>query len=110
MPEGAVDAPPAQPMSRVLLAAAHKDLIRNLTGAVRAAGLSVASVDLVPLALVRSVGRRVSDNGGGVEAIACEWDETSKAIESLLTRARQAFRVSYEKRSGNDVAFKEKKP
>ena len=59
----------AQPMSRVLLAAAHKDLIRNLTGAVRAAGLSVASVDLVPLALVRSVGRRVSDNGGGVEAI-----------------------------------------
>lgn len=57
------------PMSRVLLAAAHKDLIRNLTGAVRAAGLSVASVDLVPLALVRSVGRRVSDNGGGVEAI-----------------------------------------
>jgi type IV pilus assembly protein PilM len=36
---------------------------------VRAAGLSVAAVDLVPLALVRSVGRRVSDNGGGVEAI-----------------------------------------
>ena len=63
------DGVPAQPMSRVLLAAAHKDLIRNLTGAVRAAGLSVASVDLVPLALVRSVGRRVSDNGGGVEAI-----------------------------------------
>ena len=58
-----------QPMSRVLLAAAHKDLILNLTGAVRAAGLSVAAVDLVPLALVRSVGRRVSDNGGGVEAI-----------------------------------------
>ena len=53
----------------MLLAAAHKDLIRNLTGAVRAAGLSVASVDLVPLALVRSVGRRVSDNGGGVEAV-----------------------------------------
>ena len=30
---------------------------------------SVAAVDLVPLALVRSVGRRVSDNGSGVEAI-----------------------------------------
>jgi type IV pilus assembly protein PilM len=69
VPEATGDAPPAQPMSRVLLAAAHKDLIRNLTGAVRAAGLTVASVDLVPLALVRSVGRRVSDNGGGVEAI-----------------------------------------
>jgi type IV pilus assembly protein PilM len=69
IPEAVGDGPPPQPMSRVLLAAAHKDLIRNLTGAVRAAGLSVASVDLVPLALVRSVGRRVSDNGGGVEAI-----------------------------------------
>ena len=69
MPEATGDGPPPQAMSRVLLAAAHKDLIRNLTGAVRAAGLSVSSVDLVPLALVRSVGRRVSDNGGGVEAI-----------------------------------------
>ncbi|MBK5289914.1 MAG: type IV pilus assembly protein PilM [Acidimicrobiia bacterium] len=69
IPEAVGDGPPPQPMSRVLLAAAHKDLIRNLTGAVRAAGLSVASVDLVPLALVRSVGRRVSDNGGGVEAV-----------------------------------------
>lgn len=69
VPETTADGTAAQPMSRVLLAAAHKDLIRNLTGAVRAAGLSVAGVDLVPLALVRSVGRRVSDNGGGVEAI-----------------------------------------
>lgn len=69
MPEAVGEGPPPQPMSRVLLAAAHKDLIANLTGAVRAAGLSVAAVDLVPLALVRSVGRRVSDNGGGVEAI-----------------------------------------
>ncbi len=69
VPEAVGDGPPPQPMSRVLLAAAHKDLIRNVTGAVRAAGLTVASVDLVPLALVRSVGRRVSDNGGGVEAI-----------------------------------------
>ena len=69
LPEIVGEGPPPQPMSRVLLAAAHRDLIRNLTGAVRAAGLSVASVDLVPLALVRSVGRRVSDNGDGVEAI-----------------------------------------
>jgi type IV pilus assembly protein PilM len=66
--EGA-DGAPAQPMSRVLLAAAHKDLVGNLVGSVRAAGLSVSGVDLVPLALIRSVGRRVSDNGGGVEAI-----------------------------------------
>ena len=68
-PEPTGEGPAAQPMSRVLLAAAHKDLILNLTGAVRAAGLSVSAVDLVPLALVRSVGRRVADNGTGVEAI-----------------------------------------
>lgn len=68
-PEDAGDGPPAQPMSRVLLAAAHKDLVGNLVGSVRAAGLSVSGVDLIPLALVRSVGRRVSDNGAGVEAI-----------------------------------------
>jgi type IV pilus assembly protein PilM len=67
--EPAADGTPAQPMSRVLLAAAHKDLVGNLVGSVRAAGLSVTGVDLVPLALIRSVGRRVSDNGGGVEAI-----------------------------------------
>lgn len=68
-PEPTGDGSPAQPMSRVLLAAAHKDLVGNLVGSVRAAGLSVSGVDLVPLALVRSVGRRVSDNGAGVEAI-----------------------------------------
>ncbi len=69
VPEVTGEGPPPQAMSRVLLAAAHKDLIGKLTGTVRAAGLTVAAVDLVPLALVRSVGRRVSDNGGGVEAI-----------------------------------------
>jgi RNA polymerase sigma-70 factor (ECF subfamily) len=30
-----------------------------------------------------------------VEAIAREWGETAKAIESLLGRAREAFRVAY---------------
>ena len=45
-----------------------------------------------------------------VAQIADEWDETPKAIESLLTRARQAFRAAHEKLSGNDVAFEEHKP
>jgi RNA polymerase sigma-70 factor, ECF subfamily len=31
-----------------------------------------------------------------VEAIARQWNETSKAIESLLTRAREAFRRLYQ--------------
>jgi RNA polymerase sigma-70 factor (ECF subfamily) len=45
-----------------------------------------------------------------VADIAGEWNETPKAIESLLTRARQAFRVAYEKLSGNDVLVQELEP
>ena len=41
-----------------------------------------------------------------VEEIASAWLESPKAIESLLTRARQAFRTAYEKLSGTDIAFK----
>ncbi len=33
-----------------------------------------------------------------VEAIAAAWKETPKAIESLLSRARQAFRAAYQDR------------
>lgn len=54
---------------RVLLAAAHRGLVERAVATVRAAGLRVRAVDLVPLALIRSVGRRVSDNGEGAEAI-----------------------------------------
>jgi type IV pilus assembly protein PilM len=64
-PDGA---PPAQ-MQRILLAAAHKDTVGNLVAAVRAAGLTVNAVDLVPLALIRAIGRRVADEGVGAEAI-----------------------------------------
>jgi hypothetical protein len=42
-----------------------------------------------------------------VNYIAEEWHETPKAIESLLTRARQAFRTAYERLSGTDVSFEE---
>jgi RNA polymerase sigma-70 factor (ECF subfamily) len=35
-----------------------------------------------------------------VEAIAAEWGETPKAVESLLSRARQAFRVAYLEQHG----------
>ena len=31
-----------------------------------------------------------------VQEIASTWDETPKAIESLLTRARQAFRTLFD--------------
>ena len=45
-----------------------------------------------------------------VEQIAADWRETPKAIESVLTRARQAFRVAYEKLAGNDVMIQEGEP
>jgi type IV pilus assembly protein PilM len=67
--EPAADGTPAAPMVRVLLAAAHRDVVAGLVAAVRGAGLSVGAVDLVPLALIRAIGRRVSDNGPGAEAI-----------------------------------------
>lgn len=61
--------PDAQQMVRVLLAGTHRETVRTLTGAVRAAGLTVGAVDLVPLALIRAIGRSAGDNGGGAEAI-----------------------------------------
>jgi len=36
-------------------------------------------------------------DGQSVAAIAAERDESPKAVESLLTRARQAFRDVYQK-------------
>jgi type IV pilus assembly protein PilM len=69
VPEATADGVPPQQMQRVLLAAAHKDMVASLVAAVRAAGLTVSAVDLVPLALIRAIGRRVSDNGSGAEAI-----------------------------------------
>jgi len=45
-----------------------------------------------------------------VEQIAAAWNTTPKAIESLLTRARQAFRDVYERRTGNDIAVRELQP
>ena len=68
VPDAGGEEPPP-PRVRVLLAAAHRSLVEGTVATVRAAGLRVAAVDLVPLALVRSVGRRVSDNGEGAEAI-----------------------------------------
>jgi len=63
--------PPTEPegAKRVLLAAAHRDTVDGLVGAVRAAGLRVGAVDLIPLALIRSIGTGVSDEGVGAEAI-----------------------------------------
>ena len=45
-----------------------------------------------------------------VEQIAAAWNETPKAIESLLTRARQAFRKAYVLPMEPDVSIRETSP
>jgi RNA polymerase sigma-70 factor (ECF subfamily) len=45
-----------------------------------------------------------------VERIAADWGETPKAIESLLSRARQALRTIYLRLEGNDALVRESEP
>ena len=45
-----------------------------------------------------------------VEEIATGWSETPKAVESLLTRARQAFRGAYPHPPEHETSFREAKP
>jgi RNA polymerase sigma-70 factor (ECF subfamily) len=40
-------------------------------------------------------------DGRSMNEIAAAWDETPKAVESLLTRAREAFRTAYLRRESN---------
>jgi RNA polymerase sigma-70 factor (ECF subfamily) len=45
-----------------------------------------------------------------VEQIAAEWAETPKSIESLLTRARQAFREAYPHQPAHEPSLRESRP
>lgn len=54
---------------RVLLAAAQRPTVARLVESVEAAGFTVENVDLVPLALIRSLARPVADDGPGAEGI-----------------------------------------
>lgn len=45
-----------------------------------------------------------------VDGIAANWNESPKAVESLLTRARQAFRASYLQQAGHELAMDETEP
>jgi type IV pilus assembly protein PilM len=79
---------PAEPMQRVLIAAAPRITVEALADAVRAAGVRPAAVDLVPLALVRSLGRRVGTNGPAAEALVSVGSGTTVVViqESGLPR------------------------
>jgi type IV pilus assembly protein PilM len=61
----------AEPTMRVLLAAAQGATISRLVAAVEAGGLGVDAVDLVPLALIRALGRttRVAPTGENGEVV-----------------------------------------
>ena len=66
---GTIDNDAGEQVMQVLLAAAHSATVSRLVDAVEGAGLGVESVDLVPLALIRSLAHAVSDNGAGAEGI-----------------------------------------
>jgi type IV pilus assembly protein PilM len=66
---GTVEGENGEPVMQVLLAAAHSATVSRLVEAVEGAGLGVESVDLIPLAVIRSLAHAVSDNGAGAEGI-----------------------------------------
>jgi type IV pilus assembly protein PilM len=66
---GTVQSDSGESVMQVLLAAAHSATVSRLVEAVEGAGLGVESVDLIPLALIRSLAHAVSDNGAGAEGI-----------------------------------------
>src|SRR5262249_16454620 len=47
--------PEGEPMIRILLVAAQRDMVRSLIAALEGAGLSASLIDLVPFALMRSL-------------------------------------------------------
>lgn len=66
-----------QPLVRVLLAAAQRDMVRSLLAAVTAAGLDAVKVDVVPFALLRSLASvtfsvdPTAYTAGTAEALVC---------------------------------------
>jgi type IV pilus assembly protein PilM len=60
--------PDGEPMMRILLAAAHRQTVGALLEAVKAAGITASSVDLIPLALIRGL-RPALEEPGSAEAI-----------------------------------------
>jgi type IV pilus assembly protein PilM len=56
-----------QPLVRVLLVAAHRDMLRSLLAAIEGAGLTAARIDLIPFALVRAL--HGPGDGDGQEVI-----------------------------------------
>jgi type IV pilus assembly protein PilM len=87
----------ADPVMRVLLAAAQKQSVARLVEAVERAGMPVESVDLVPLALIRSLANLADDSGGsegivsiggGVTCVVVHERGTPRFVRVLATGGR----------------------
>ena len=94
------DAPEnGEPTMRVLLAAAQMSTVQRLVAAVEHAGLGVEAVDLVPIALMRALGRATSEDeagaeaivsfGGGVTSVVVHQDGVPRFVRVLGTGGRE---------------------
>ncbi len=87
----------AEPVMRVLLAAAQVTLVDNLVRAVESAGLAVDAVDLIPLALIRSLGTRIGfagaegivSLGGGTTCVVVHEAGVPRFVRVLGSGGRQ---------------------
>lgn len=86
---------------RILVVAAHRDLLRSLLAALEGAGLSAARVDLIPFALIRSLhaagfdelaedgdgatAEALVDIGGGVTNVVVHEHGVPRFLRSLTT-------------------------
>jgi type IV pilus assembly protein PilM len=88
-----------EPTMRVLLAAAQMSTVQRLVAAVERAGFGVEAVDLVPVALMRALGRTTSTEapaaegivsfGGGVTSIVVHQDGVPRFVRVLGTGGRE---------------------
>jgi type IV pilus assembly protein PilM len=88
-----------EPTMRVLLAAAQTTTVQRLVAAVERAGLGVDAVDLVPVALMRALGRTTSTEdaaaeaivsfGGGVTSVVVHQDGVPRFVRVLGTGGRE---------------------
>jgi type IV pilus assembly protein PilM len=81
-----------QPLVRVLLVAAHRDMLRSLLAALDGAGLSAARIDLIPFALIRALhapgdattGHEVIiGSGAGVTNVVVHEDGSPRFVRTL---------------------------
>ena len=88
-----------EPVTRVLLAAAHRQTVDALLSAVKGAGVGVSGVDLLPLALIRGLGATGGEPGTAEAIVSVEADVTTIVVhEAGLPRLVRIVAVG-----GDDV-------